>query len=417
MLDVAAVRAERDRVGALLRALEPDAVALTDAEPMWNAFDKIERHAANAKTLLARRVEEAATWRQRGHRDAAERLAKKSGTTRGAAKKQLELSKQLDEHPATEAAMRKGEISPTQAAIVANGANGNAAAEKRLLDKAMSSTVAELRQAAGRERAQSDPDPEETERRIHTERRARAWTDEEGRWHFNAMGTARDGSHVERILERLVNDEFTKARQEGRREEREAYAFDAFIGVFRDYDHRPDEPDTDANEQPAKSNKKNKHRCPSYLSILRIDYEALLRGYVEGDELCEIAGLGPVPISTARGLLGEGVLKLVVTKGEDVVNVTHLGRGPKVAQKIALLWQSPCCSVEGCTRTRLEFDHREPWAKTKHTKLGELDGLCAFHHALKHRDGWSLVDGTGKRPMVPPDHPDHPKNRPKDDTS
>jgi hypothetical protein len=243
------------------------------------------------------------------------------------------------------------------------------------------------------------------------------WSDEEGRWHFNATGTIRDGSHVERILERLVNQEFTKARQEGRREEREAYAFDAFIGVFRDYDHRPDEPDTDANEQPAKNNKKNKHRCPSYLSILRIDYEALLRGYVEGDELCEIAGLGPVPISTARGLLGEGVLKLVVTKGEDVVNVTHLGRGPKVAQKIALLWQSPCCSVEGCTRTRLEFDHREPWAKTKHTKLGELDGLCAFHHALKHRDGWSLVDGTGKRPMVPPDHPDHPKNRPKPDTS
>jgi hypothetical protein len=159
MLDVAAVRAERDRVGALLRALEPDAVALTDAEAMWSAFDRIERHAANAKTLLARRVEEAAAWRQRGHRDAAEGMAKQSGTTRGAAKKQLDLSKQLDAHPATETAMRKGEISPTQAAIVANGANGNAAAEQRLLDKAMTSTVAALRQEAARERAARIPIP------------------------------------------------------------------------------------------------------------------------------------------------------------------------------------------------------------------------------------------------------------------
>jgi hypothetical protein len=408
MVDVAAVREERDRVGALLRALEPSAVALADAEPMWNAFDKIERHAANAKTLLARRVEEAATWRKRGHRDAAEGMAKQSGTTRGAAKQQLELSKKLDAHPSTENAMRKGEISPTQAAIVAAGANGNAAAEKRLLDKAITSTVAQLRQEAARERANGDPDPEDTERRIHAERRARSWTDEEGRWHFNAVGTVRDGSHVARVLERLVNDEFTKARREDRREEREAYAFDAFVGVFRDHDQRPD----DETEKPAKK----KHRCPSHLSILRLDHEALLRGYVAGEELCEIAGLGPVPVRTARELLGESILKLVLTKGEDVANVTHLGRGPKIAQKIALLWQSPCCTAEGCTRTRIEFDHREPWAKTKHTKLDELDCLCAFHHDLKHRDVWALLDGTGNRPIVPPDHPRHPKNRPKDDT-
>ena len=45
---------------------------------MWDAFDKIERHAANAKALLARRVEEAGCRRQRGHRDAAERMARKA---------------------------------------------------------------------------------------------------------------------------------------------------------------------------------------------------------------------------------------------------------------------------------------------------------------------------------------------------
>ena len=40
-------------------------------------------------------------------------------------------------------------------------------------------------------------------------------------------------------------------------------------------------------------------------------------------------------------------------------------------------------------------------------------GLCGHCHDLKTRYGWSLVHGTGKRPMVPPDDPRHPKNKPK----
>jgi BarA-like signal transduction histidine kinase len=40
---------------------------------------------------------------------------------------------------------------------------------------------------------------------------------------------------------------------------------------------------------------------------------------------------------TARDLLGESIVKLVITNGVDVANVTHLGRGPTAAQRIALL--------------------------------------------------------------------------------
>ena len=48
-------------------------------------------------------------------------------------------------------------------------------------------------------------------------------------------------------------------------------------------------------------------------------------------------GLGPISVATAREMLGESVLKLVLTDGVAVRNVTHLGRGPTVAQKVALL--------------------------------------------------------------------------------
>jgi hypothetical protein len=93
----------------------------------------------------------------------------------------------------------------------------------------------------------------------------------------------------------------------------------------------------------------------------------------------------------------------------------QLGRGPTVAQKMALWWQTPQCTERNCTSVqRIEFDHREAWRTTHHTRLDEGDGLCGHHHDLKTRHDWALVQGTGKRPMVPPDDPRHPKNKPKE---
>ncbi len=150
---------------------------------------------------------------------------------------------------------------------------------------------------------------------------------------------------------------------------------------------------------------------PRYLALLRVDVQALRRGQAIGGEMCEIAGVGPVSVSVARDVLGEAIVKLVITDGVDVLNVTHLGRGPTAAQKAALLWANPTCSVQGCNRNRLEWDHRQPWAETHHTRLDELDGLCAFHHDLKTRLGYALVPGTGKRAFVASDDPRHPGYR------
>jgi hypothetical protein len=148
------------------------------------------------------------------------------------------------------------------------------------------------------------------------------------------------------------------------------------------------------------------------VGLVRVDLEALTRGAVAGEERCEITGLGPVPVRVARQLLGDAVLHLVVTRGRDVATVVHLGRGPSAAQKLALLWTQPTCSRAGCDQpwTFTEVDHRTPWAHTHHTILDDLDRLCRHDHRLKTHHGWALVTGTGKRDMVPPDHPAHPDN-------
>ncbi|HEY7137636.1 MAG TPA: HNH endonuclease signature motif containing protein [Acidimicrobiia bacterium] len=255
-------------------------------------------------------------------------------------------------------------------------------------------SFSELREEALRARAAGE-DREATQPRIHAARRLRAWTDAEGAWNLSARATVVDGSKVMRVLNPIIDDLFEDARRDGRRDERDTYASDARVRLAE-----PHEPET-------------KNPSPKYLGLLRIDWEALVRGDVRDDELCEITGLGPIPATTARELLGDAILELVITKGVDVLHVTHLGRGPTAAQRVALAWSSPGCRVEGCPRTRVEIDHRDPYAQTRQTRLDELDPLCRLHHHQKHHEGWSLVEGTGKRAFVPPDDPRHPKSRPK----
>ena len=96
------------------------------------------------------------------------------------------------------------------------------------------------------------------------------------------------------------------------------------------------------------------------------------------------------------------------------MNVTHLGRGPTVAQKIALWWSNPQCT-DARLHPRATHPVRSPRGMEQDPSHGldEGDGLCEHCHDLKTYCGWALVEGTGKRPMVPPDDPRHPKNKPK----
>jgi hypothetical protein len=45
------------------------------------------------------------------------------------------------------------------------------------------------------------------------------------------------------------------------------------------------------------------------------------------------------------------------------------------------------------------------------TTIDNLDRLCDPCHNLKTRDGWALVEGKGRPPLVPPDDPRHAGDR------
>lgn len=395
-VEVSEVRACEQDVARLIAALDPDDVALSYAADVWQAFDRIERLASTAKTLLAARVAQAGAWKRSGARSAAEHLAKLSGTTTSAARRMLDTSHQITELPGVADAMRGGELSADQANAIAGAAKGDPSAEARLVAIAQSTNVTELREECLRTKAAADPDRDATHRRIHERRCARTFADGEGAWKLVARGTAERGARFEAVLEPKVDEMFARARAEGRREPREAYVFDALMELIE--------------QEPV--DEKSRRSKPRYLALLHVDVEALVRGEAEGGEKCEIVGVGPVPVRVARELLGESILHLVITKGVDVANVVHLGRGPTAAQRIALLWAKPKCANVECSSTFVQIDHRLPWSETKHTKLGELDPLCPHDHKLKTNQGWSLVDGEGRRSFVPPGDRRHPRYMP-----
>jgi hypothetical protein len=97
-----------------------------------------------------------------------------------------------------------------------------------------------------------------------------------------------------------------------------------------------------------------------------------------------------------------------------VLNVTHLGRGPTVAQQMALLWTSPGCAIDACDRVaRIEIDHRDPYAKVGCTQTANLRPRCDHHHDLKTYHGWDDVElPDGRIIMVPPGDPRHPGHQP-----
>jgi hypothetical protein len=97
---------------------------------------------------------------------------------------------------------------------------------------------------------------------------------------------------------------------------------------------------------------------PKALVHLRVDLDALRRGSLSDGEVCEIPGVGPVPVQTARDLLGDALCDLVITNGTDITTVCHLGRSIPRALNTALIERDRHCVVPGCDVTKgLERDH------------------------------------------------------------
>ncbi len=386
MFDGVGERARELVVGQLrsmLRRLDAAVLTGPQAVVLLGWFAEVERLAAAGKALVAVRAAETNQWRRDGDRSPEHWLARETGTTVGAAREALDTARRLCDLPATDAAVRDGKLSAQQAAAVADAATADPDAEQSLLDAAPEESLAELRTRAERVKAaaRSVEDEAAREERIRRSRSLRRSVASDGAHELHARGTAADVAAFWARLQPFIDEQFRAARDEGRRESVDAYAFDALVALSES---------GGSAKPPAKV-------------IVRVDLSAVRRGTTVPGETCEIAGFGPIPVSEALKLMNEAFLALVLTKGRDVHTVVHLGRQFTEHQKTALEWRDPECVALGChNAVRLERDHRDDWADTHVTRVPAADRLCHHHHALKTA-GWRLEAGDGKRRLIPPE--------------
>ena len=324
-------------------------------------------------------------WRRTGHPSAADWLAHATGTGVGAAKEALATQDRLEDLPEVKDAHRKGELSEQQANEVSKAAKADPKAQKRLVRKAKRSTLKSLKKDCERTRNAADKNPGERRRRIHDERHLRWWKGSDGALKGSFSISPDKGAAVKARVEAEVDRIFKAARQEGRREDWDAYAADALVNLI-----------TRQGGQP---------KAPRWDLVVHIDFQTMLRGRPLPGELCEIAGVGPVPVELIADLEGNPFIKAVIRDGTDIRTVCHFGRHIPAELRTALETRDPVCSVPGCDKDwRLELDHNLiDFANDGPASWWNIDPKCRHHHRQKTHEGYRLQGPPGARKWIGPD--------------
>ncbi|CAN5588843.1 hypothetical protein BH24ACT26_BH24ACT26_22830 [soil metagenome] len=251
--------------------------------------------------------------------------------------------------------------------------------------------MAGLRRRCAQVRAAAQPGELERHEALRRRRYLRHWSEADGAFRLDARLTPEAGAVVLAALEPEKARIFADARAGGRREPYDAYAADALVSVA---------------ETAPRCHCDGSRSGPGAHVHVRVDHSAFVRGFTIAGETCEIPGIGPIPVASARALASDAVLSALVADGVDVRAVAHLGRTIPAHLRSALEARDPVCVVPGCdVRDNLEIDHIVPVAEGGPTRLSNLDRLCGWHHYLKTHRGYVLSGGPGSWCLTPPGAP------------
>ncbi len=262
---------------------------------------------------------------------------------------------------------------------IAGAATARPDAEQSLVDAATSQPLNVLKLRCQRVKA-SGHDQTSSYHAIRRDRYLRNWTDGDGAVRLDARLTPDEGARLLAEVRAETDRLVAEARKAGVEEPRRALTADGLAVV-----------PTGGRAQRRRPVGERLGTALATMVHVRVDHAALVRGRVEPGEICEIPGVGPIPVAVARGLAADSILSVLVTNGVDVTGVAHGGRTIPVSVRRALTERDPVCVVPGCgQRDDLEIDHLEPLAKGGVTSLENLVRLCHWHHYLKTHQGHRL---------------------------
>jgi hypothetical protein len=381
----------RESAHRVSQSFEPKDVSGQLADWIVDAVTEIERVFASVKLRAAGRVEETGYYEGQGHKTAATWYAGKTGEPVGRAISNLKTLKGAERHPVLDNALRNGGISIERAEQIANAADQCPEEAENLVNASSEQNHDEFKKTCERVQFSSRSTEEEVDRheRMRKSRQCRMWTDQEGFGRIDAKLATDAFAVLKANLERIEREVFDKARKDGAHESRQAYMADALVEMAKASGSEAGLQNSDGTTTKSSTTKT--------LVRIRVDLDALMRGYAEAGEICEIPGVGRVSVAIARAVLGDALLELVITNGIDVSTVVSDTRYIKRALEIALQERDPTCVVPGCNATDfLQRDHwRKDFAKKGKTEIDNLCRICTFHHRQKTHGGWVLSGGPG----------------------
>jgi hypothetical protein len=418
-------------LAGVVAGLDPARLTGPDAAGLYQLFAGMERLSMAGKTLLASRIDDSGVRRDSGHRSAAAMLAELEGVPTGQARNTLEVGQRLHLLPGTEDALPSETLSGPKVAELSGAAVLDPAGEAALLEGAAEQPLQVIKERCQRSRATSvHNDPGAAVRRIHADRHFTSWTDHQGAFCYQGRDNADRGA---KILQQM---DFTSGRLKktegctGESSEpdpnptternRRADAFFLLVtgggpghldgpglagptvaNLDNDVDSEPPVeqiatqldfgagsigggPDDTMRSggPPGRSDSPTSgisppddviDRPPSCSIMVRVDFDALLRGTALSGEICEIDNQGPISVATARDMANDSFLRFVFHQAGDIRTISHFGRTINRHLRSGLAHRDRCCVVPGCgVSYGLEIDHIRPFANGGPTELANL---------------------------------------------
>jgi hypothetical protein len=305
----------------------------------------------------------------------------------GAALERLEIARQLERLPRTEAAFANGDLGFQHVAVLAHTAEhvGVAAVRKEeanLLQAAKTMDPGQFTTLAKNFEHRVDAAGALTEaNRAYERRYFRIAEPVDGLVRLDGVLDVEGGAILRGALQTFMKPVKDDTRSYGQR------GADALVELGR---------------QGGSGSKRNS-AGPRPQLIIRATLDTLAG--TPGAPAGELDGGGTVPAETVQRYACDSAIIRITGEGELDHELNHASRTLPASTRRALESRDRHCVFPGCTRPPIWCDghHLVWWTKGGPTTLTNLAMLCRPHHRMVHEEGWRLVrNKDGRFAAVPP---------------
>src|SRR5438046_3130147 len=313
----------------------------------------------------------------------------------GAAMERVEIARQLEKLPQTQAAFASGDVGYQHVAVLARAAEhvGATAVRKEegaLLQAAQTMDPSQFTTVAKNFEHRVDAAGALAEANHAYQRRYfHIGEPQDGLMRLDGMLDAEGGATLRTALQTVMKPVKDDPRSYGQR------SADALVELGR-----------------LGTGSKRDGAGPRPQLIVRASLDTLAG--IKGAPAGELEGGGTVPAETVQRIACDSAISRITGQGELDHELNHASRTLPASTRRALEARDRHCVFPGCTRPIVWCDghHLVWWTRGGPTALPNLALLCRPHHRMVHEENWRLVrQKDGRVSAMPPPRPVLPHAR------